>query len=267
MIKEIESMRERYYSAEGYENNKKSQIEMLKRHYVDYSENDWVLWIVPELFQKYFIKDLIATIKIKKNDGNFIDIPPFLVRTPYPNKKIHQISMKSGRKRLYGIPLLFKTFEEISQISEVLINWEIYSEGMLGFIVKNLTVKYNLEFKKDDKNKDYHFFTIFSKDQTYDDFGNDEFRKDEYYLEFDKAFNLSGIINTESEWKSYIFDRYTFKVQEISDEEINKLNKLEEILPNEEKIKQLCFIDDDIQWDIYYYEKTEVLISRYMANF
>lgn len=29
---------------------KEKQIENLKKHYSDFSEDDWVLWIVPELF-------------------------------------------------------------------------------------------------------------------------------------------------------------------------------------------------------------------------
>lgn len=281
MKEEIESLKERYYNAEGFKNNKKKHIEMIKKHHINYSENDWVLWIVPELNQGYNIKDLVATIKVKKNDGSFIDIPPFVVRTPYKDKNIYQISMKSGKKIIYGIPLIFKTFEELSQVSEVLIDWEIYSEGRC-FLVNNVTVKYNLQFKKDDKNEDYHFFTIFSKEQSSDIVYTIGYyvSENEYFSEFDKASNvigiiqkeaaaskfkiiLAGIINTE---ETDLVGKYMLK-----DPDSKHFSSLRKILPNEEKLKQLKFIIDEYaQSDIFYniscYEKTEVLTSRYMAN-
>lgn len=280
MIKEIESLQERYYNAEGFKNNKKKHIEMIKRHYVDYSsENDWVLWIVPELIQEYAIKDLVANIQIKKIDGSFMDIPPFVVRNPYNNKNIYQISMKSGKKIIYGIPLVFKTFEEISQVSEVLINWEIYSEGRC-FLVNNVTVKYNLEFKKDDKNEDYHFFTIFSKEQSSDIVHTIGYYDEiEYFAEFDKASNVIGIIKkqeTASKFKILLAGNINTEETDLvgkymlKDPDSKYFNSLRKILPNEEKLKQLNFIDEhalsDIFYNISYYEKTEVLTSRYMAN-
>lgn len=274
MIKEIESLQERYYNAEGFKNNKNKHIEMIKKHYVDYSESDWVLWIVPELIQEYAIKDLVANIKVKKNDGSFIDIPPFVVRNPYKDKNIYQISMKSGKKILYGIPLIFKTFEEISQVSEVLINWEIYSEGRC-FHVNNLTVKYNLQFKKDDKNEDYHFFTIFSKDQSSEVVHIMGCLENEYFAEFEKAIDIVGIIKKEEAANKFkiilagiidVVGKYMLK-----DPDSKYFSSLRKILPNEEKLKQLKFIIDEYaQSDIFYniscYEKTEVLTSRYMAN-
>ena len=75
--------------------------------------------------------------------------------------------MKSGRKRLYGIPLIFHSFEELCEVDEVQIRWDLYipvylRDEPLDLHVENVLVQYHLKFKKTDEEN--HFFTIHSKD-------------------------------------------------------------------------------------------------------
>lgn len=277
-------MKYRDYNKKEDNSIKNEQIKMIKKHYKQYKSDDWVLWIVVELFHKYKVKDLTGTIEIKKNDGNLIEIP-FVVRTPYPNKKIHQISMKSGLKRLYGIPLVFDSYESLCEVSDVIIKWDIYEEGVLkdkrkalDLHITHLTIKYHLSFEKNKQNKNYRFFTIFSKDNTYDIYNNDSNDSDKYYEEFDIALNVVGNINCDSDdkWKSLIYDTYTLKNKvksgkfcELSSAEEKTLDELYKLLPNQEKAEKLLqnvVMQSEIQWSAYCYEKTEVLIAAYMAD-
>lgn len=163
------------------------------RHYTDYKIGDWVLWIEAELFHRTKIEDVAANIKILKSDGTTIEFP-YLVRTPFNNTNIYQISRKSGNKRLKGIPLVFKSFEELSQIEEITIQWKILQylydandePGELS--VDLLEVQYFTDFIKNEVDPDFRFYTIYSKDSVLNNEYNFNYKKvvkEEYINEFD----------------------------------------------------------------------------------
>lgn len=272
-------LKESWYE-DCYKYSKAQQVEMIQRHY-KYSENDWVLWIVADLFHNYQVKEITGEIEIKNKDDSSIDVP-FLLRTPYPNKNIRQLSMKSGRKRLYGIPLVFKTFEQLCEVSEITIRWDIYEEAFLGnndkpfqLDTKTLVIKYHLIFEKDNNNPEHHFYTVFSKDYTYDVYSANKIN--EYYDEFDVAIQITGsIVCEDEEWETLICETYLLKEnadgaesRKLTDKEQKIFDELIEIKPDKEKINILLqgvTVKSEIQVEISGYEKTETLTAAYMAD-
>lgn len=275
--------KEKWYK-DGYMSCKAKQVEMLKRNYTEYCKDDWILWIVPDLFHNYNLLAHTGIISIKKKDGSLIQVP-FILRTPYPNKLIKQLSMKCGRKRLYGIPLLFKTFEELCEVDEITIRWDIYegwafkaSDKAVDLHTHTLIVKYVLSFKENAENSDYRFFTLFSKDNVYDVYEEKDIdRIREYYNEFDIAMNVVGnLMCDEEKWEVILGDTFTLKdkteedIESLLTEEEQKIvDKLVTVIPDKEKIKELLKIvtvKSEVQWQVSYYERTEILTAEYMAD-
>ena len=62
------------------------QIEMIKNFYPEYTENNYVLWIIPNLFTDSETTHINGKIKVIK-DGDALDIP-IVSNSPYPNKKV-----------------------------------------------------------------------------------------------------------------------------------------------------------------------------------
>ena len=266
----------------GHIEFRNSQIEVIKKHYSDYDENDWVLWIIPDLFYK-FKADITGTIKIFLKNEETLEVP-YLTRSPYPNKWLKQMSMKSGRKRLYGIPLLFKTFEELCEISRIEIRWSIVETDRLPFSeVTDLIVNYNLNFKKNSENPEYRFFTVYSQDTTYFNFSDNEedtIKANKYYDEFDIALLTRGEFDKHKK-EINLFDAGTepniislkpistpcndYEIENITENFMNLLNLKRDYnlicnLLEQSKIKGYY------QWVGFYQEKAETLKACYMAD-
>lgn len=96
------------------------QREILQRLSSEYNYNYFVLWIVPEVFSKY--REIEGHITIQMKNGKNLCCK-YIQRYPYPNRSIRQLSRKKGNEVLYGIPFLFKTYEELQQISQVTVTW------------------------------------------------------------------------------------------------------------------------------------------------
>ena len=269
----------------GYESVKARQIEMIKRHYPDYTESDWVLWIVPELFRHYYAYEIVGTIQVMKEvpgeTGTVLETLdiPYSLRTPYPNKNIRQLSFVSGRKRLYGIPLVFKSFEELSLIKEIRITWEIYYPT------------YQTEDEKNVQHPEYRFFTVFSKDKTtFSSYERDDDsaaifqRCASYYGEFDTALQTEGSIvfydleecgddSPEFEVAQYYDNNYIKKEEEHSyfnEEELALLSYMETLHPKAdimEKYRQETIAPSEVSWRVYEQLRTETLHAEYMADF
>lgn len=119
------------------------QINMIKKAYPDYQHDNWVLWIVPELIHSTKSVEITGNLSVEKRNGETIELKQ-CIRTPYPSKYFNQLSLKSGRKRLYGIPLIFDSFEELCEISDVIIDWEIYE----SWNIPNVANNFDLHVKK-----------------------------------------------------------------------------------------------------------------------
>ena len=153
-------------------------------------EGKYILYIASELWYPYSSEKIEGTIRIICDDGSAIEAP-YKIRTPYPNKKIYQASMKKNRHYSdLGIPLVFDGFQELSNIKQVLINWRIdgfYNDGEPYKLY--VRVKYNLSFEE---RENQYIYSLKSKDSPITAFNimKDEKYRDirlkEYIQEFDE---------------------------------------------------------------------------------
>lgn len=194
---------------------KNRQMEMIRRKYLNYTKNKWVLWIVSDFYMKYNFEKITASIQVKKKDNSVIDISK-IVRTPYYNKSIYQISMTAGSKRLFGIPLVFDYFEELSKINQVSIKWDLYFYSELGEKhipnVATVNVVHNLTFDSE-LLPDQHIFTLSSYDDILDFVSGEKHHvTDEYYKKFDIAFLLPGEIIRDEKENDWIYKYFPEKI-------------------------------------------------------
>lgn len=181
---------DRYASPASMKHMINRQREMLMRHYADYKDGQYVLWLVPELFFNFSSLEISGEIAILTKTGAKMDIP-FLVRNPYPNKCIYQLSMKSGRKRLYGIPLVFDSFEKLCEVSEIRIQWNIFhsiyltDQALKPFMIclDQINVRYFISFTGDSKER---YYTLYTRDKIPEVAESLE-EANEYYKEFTLA--------------------------------------------------------------------------------
>lgn len=254
------------------------QDEMIRRHDAEYTEKDWVLWIVPDFFYNRNARVITGTIEVKRN-GEPMEIPVIL-RNPYPNKKIRQLSMKSGRRVLYGIPLVFRSFEELSGISDITIRWDVY-ELMYRSIteigvkepplphLETVLVQYHLIFRKDNQNPHSHIFTVFSNDSAcLADIKGYEEKAKLYYDEFDIAEVICGKITEEGPAVTGIRSLKKNNKRVYTRAEMRFINEYHTAVRDiEEECKLLEKTQSDtLYWDMYCFEKTESLTAASMAN-
>lgn len=283
----------KHSNKDSYKNSKIQQVEMVKRHYIDYVDGDWILWIVAKLYHNYETSDIAGIIEIKKVGGDTINIP-YIVRKPYPNKQINQLSMRSGRKRLYGIPLVFQTFEELQEITEITIQWDAYEKwGLQGKLPKpldvwfnSLVLKYHVAFEKDENEPSHRFFTISSSDQfyyVYEDMKTERIERglepDNYYNEFDTALGINGSLEWYVEGTETEFDcAEIFDLKETEDNMGIPLTAAEEkivtylgkIRPDKDTANRLLeevVCQSEMQFHACYQEKSEILTASYMGDF
>lgn len=148
------------------------QIETIREVYPEYNEDtDWVIWIVPDFYYAREFVHLSGEIKIKKKDGSVLDILGE-VCTPYPNKQIYQLSSlpTDKRGRIWGVPLVFASFEEVMEIIEVNIKWKLFEydynmDNMpLTLHYSTSEMDYEISFEKSSNDSDAKLFVIHSKD-------------------------------------------------------------------------------------------------------
>lgn len=191
----------------GFESMKRMQIAMIKKAYPDYQEDkDYVLWVIPDFYHPYACDKVTAKINILKSSNNAFGMSEirtsllfsYKTRQPYPNKNIYQLSLvpSDKRKQIYGIPLIFHSFDELKEISSVSIDWTVYDTDPACSVVyaSHLFVNYHVSFSEDIGNE--HFFTLFTYDRLDYAFGDKEAGdKKHYYEQFKIALSANGIIN------------------------------------------------------------------------
>lgn len=128
-----------------------------------YADGKYVLWLVCDMFSEYSdVKK--GTVHILTEDKEII--VPQVTRKPYPNKCISQISMCCGKRKIYGIPLIFDTFEELQKIKNIIIVWDQYCNAFnenrerIKAWAQNIEC-YNMSFIKG--NPDEKIYTLLSK--------------------------------------------------------------------------------------------------------
>lgn len=214
---------DRYASPASMKHMVNRQKEMLMRHYKDYKEDLYVLWLVPEMYFNFASTEVSGDIKVITKTGSQMDIP-FLVRTPYPNKCIYQLSMKSGKKRLYGIPLVFNSFDTLCGVNEIRIQWNIFRNIFHSLCLDQLNVRYFLSFEED-RNK--RFYTLYSRDlipEVAECLG----KTDEYFKEFANAleYDLNALYSQDKLIEDMLIEVSSLKKTE-GEKEASDLEKRE----------------------------------------
>lgn len=269
-------LKESYYS-DGYKSRKERQVNMIKQYYPDYVDGDWVLWVIPDLYHACPIDELVASIEIKTTDGSVMNTP-YVSRKPYTNKRIHQLSMKSGRKRLYGIPLVFKTYQELCAVSDIVIKWEIYekwsldkSDAPLDIHVKQLVIDYHLTFEQNSEQPDYRFYTVSSKDSIHESFNYAE--NAPYFSQFDTAVAVNGLIDCgKGDWEldvdgvSVLNREVDHTLKRAEQKVVDEISKISINQETATVLLDTAQVKNQLLWNGVYYKKSETLTAQYMAD-
>lgn len=275
---------ERYHDPERAINRmQRKQEEMLKRHYPEYEKGKYVLWILPELFHTFQSQEISGKICVLTKDGSSTDIP-YILRTPYPNKCIYQLSLKSGRKRLYGYPLIFDTFAQLCNICEIQITWDIFTDIYFSEKSKNpydhrmdqIMVRYKVSFEEHKENR---FYTIHTREYI-PEIAEKQGDFNSYYEEFDIALEYDNdmIIYEDAPGETIRIELSSLKpvdkdMEESLNEKIREISQYtseREITP--ETVKS--YVQDEIQLSkivemnsaIYYLESDVTLQPSAVAD-
>lgn len=116
-------MRKLNGSTDFIESKKKSQTAELIRA-GDYKNGDYVLWLICDMYYR-FAGEKRGRVHIFTEDGEILT--PQVIRNPYPNKCISQISLTNGKKRIFGIPLIFKNMADLKKIRNIVVIWDVYN--------------------------------------------------------------------------------------------------------------------------------------------
>ena len=155
-------------------------LEMLRRIYPEY-ENQYVLWLDLNLFTDTESLKTEAVFELLDENGHVLyscdtsdknNELNLLLRNPYPNKCITQIGRKCGRKRIYGVPLLFDSYEELIKIKTIRVVWTCYRRIFLtetdtiafDMYLDQLLVQIDVKFAKPESGE-CKFYTIHSQDK------------------------------------------------------------------------------------------------------
>lgn len=202
------------------------QIEMIKNFYPEYTENNYVLWIIPNLFIDSETTHINGKIKVIK-DGDVLDIP-IVSNLPYPNKKVCQLSLHARDNTCFGIPLVFSSFKELKQITEINIYWDIFTYDQLEDLdvyyrpyIQSLQMHYEIKFSEGspENQAKKRFYTLFSKDTVHDG------KKLAYETAYDRLECLNATINcNHNKWmiQEYVIDFLSQNKNDITKEIMKK---------------------------------------------
>ena len=220
---------------DGYERLKASQVEMIKKHYADYDvDKDYVLWIVADFYYP-FIASIQGKAEVRKRNGEKIEIPQ-VIRNPYPNKKIRQVSMKSGRYHL--------RFEKTDEENHF---FTVHSKD---YVLES----FNGEGSDNQRQKYYEEF--------------DSAIQTKGIFEMDRDGNpvLPPMVTGNYDLTDSIEGG---KIRNLTEKETEMLNSLTGLQQESGMIRrnlQEVAIKDDVQWSGYFYDRTEVLQATSIAD-
>lgn len=205
------------------------QKKMIHKKDPEFDWNKYVLWLVPDIYVQY--EHLInAKIMVSTKDDQILPLDIQLNR-PYCNKRITQISetLKDKRKRMFGIPLLFDTFEEMCAVKNICIEWYLLLPVSINRNeLQIINTNYTVDFEFIDNRKIY---TVTTKD-----FVNlGETVNDKYSLEFDCINILRSNLQEPdiAEWKEAIPDRIKELMGKNDDIVIYQMSRKEKLIPGE----------------------------------
>lgn len=84
-----------------------------------------------------FSADVSSSLYIQRKGEEFPTLVHSNVKTPYPNKSVHVLCNKVGRKQSkMFLPISFDSFEELQQIERVMVLWTIKTNAKDGEITE-----------------------------------------------------------------------------------------------------------------------------------
>lgn len=273
------------YNFENCEVELKAFTNMVKKVRPNFDpESHYVLWIMSEFFDNHFLYDVDATVTLCDKNENEIDMLPYLTekakpitRTPYYNKCIRQAGIQIGRKRVFGIPLIFDDYHEIEKIAKIKVHWNIVNPMFLpertqkpiNLRLITLDVVHNLSFDFKDVEKN-HWFSLYHKDVRFGDYR--EYVDDDmkaystciamynYRLKLDYD-TISEKSDSDCEYAKFENNAFTEYELKIFDELKNQ--STDDIIEKARKYGRddlhLVTIDDEFFMDCYYYERAIIL--------
>lgn len=170
---------------------------MIRKLYPDFDEKKhYVLWIISDFFDNHDIAGIEGSVKIFDEHNNQIfenltvgnKDAKVLVRTPYYNKYIRQVGLKTGSKCLFGIPLVFDNYEDLIKVRKVHVHWNVafnvvmYRNPSVPFGIRLACVDsfYNIDYDLTGIQEN-HWFTINHQDNCWDYHKEYSKAADEYY--------------------------------------------------------------------------------------
>lgn len=277
----------RHQNRKQTEANKLRQIEMVRRKYSQFDpERDYLLWIIADLYYPDYPPKTVfieGQVIIKTRSGD-LRMESQIRRTPYPNKYISQVSGKQGRRRLYGIPLVFSSFESLQEIIEIQIHWNIYIPDWYQnelpvsdqLIIKHGMIRYNVQFALDTQHPDAHWFTLYSKDQ-FPVIQETDFKlSSDYRSEFDHMNLLFG--QCEIDEHGSVQSPRIQRIQPISIEDhvqqttadLIPISPLSSWTYNDDLTQKLLIdiLDQSTAyWSGFLYERTETIVAQDAGDF
>ncbi len=112
---------------------------MVQKIRPDFDETrQYCLWLVPDYWDAQGLgsAEVDGTVILHDADGQTIPISDYLdtqakfvIRTPYINKSIFQVGLARGPYRVFGIPLVTDSLDELLRIRTVCVPWRIHLNG------------------------------------------------------------------------------------------------------------------------------------------
>lgn len=216
--------------------------------YPNYDMNkDFILHIIAQYKEKKTADEAFGYVNIFKKDGTTISIEPIVIK-PLEDKNWYYMKRSNGDSSTFGVPILFKSFEEIEEIEKIIIKWEFHKE-----IKKDKENKILVETKFFYQpfspkeigifNERYNFVTYEHIESDIDKFEN----KEEYIDRFEKLFTAKIEKASKNNYNKIHEIIKKLAMDELSENELNLIKpNLKGIKNKINKNKAL----DEFVWEI-----------------
>ncbi len=124
------------------------QNRILKAFYPEHTSSDYVVWISPQIDMRYEgeVKGIVSIIR---KDSSVIT---HTYKTLYCEQLRHilisYVPKSNKKKAVKGVPFVFKTREELEEISHIMVTWILYIPDNIDYTIQIIQSTYypNFEF-------------------------------------------------------------------------------------------------------------------------
>lgn len=147
-----------YKDAQGFWRNEVcANLEPILQKYPDYKPNEYILWIDEFILIPVPWKTLSVRLHLLDEHGEVLQNLTKDIRVGKLSRQTAQMKLRNGRCSVYGVPIRFKTFEELNRVKTVHVAWEIGFELKEEYIVSLQHMTYDVKFIPDAHKR---FYTI-----------------------------------------------------------------------------------------------------------